>query len=55
MKEKNKKQKKEVLTKEDFLKVLTKVTTNVPKLSDQEKLETSDDHPSGDYNEKHTR
>jgi len=48
------KQKKEVFTKEDFLKALTKVTTTVPKSSDQEKSKTSADRPSGDYNEKHT-
>ena len=46
---------KEVFTKEDFLNALTKVTTSVPKPSDQEKSKTSGDHPSDDYNEKHTR
>ncbi len=55
MKNQENEQKKEVLTKEDFLKVLTKVTSSVPKPSDQEKSETSESHPSDDYNEKHTR
>lgn len=50
----NKNKEKEVLTKEDFLKTLKKVTATVPKSSEKEKSETSADRPSGDYNEKHT-
>lgn len=44
--------KEEVLTKEDFLKTLKKVTK--PRSSEKEKSKTSADRPSGDYSEKRT-
>lgn len=54
---KNKKetQKEEVLTKEDFLNTLKKVTATVPKSSEKGKSKTSEQYLSGDCNEKRTR